>query len=97
MQLESTSVASHRQRILYEDARLAIEEEWQLACKEGRQPSTAKVLTRFLEIHPKLTRRTARLVCAIGLYHSPLASEQSKLKLLEVDADLRRWLEENPD
>jgi hypothetical protein len=97
MHLESTSAASRRQRILYEDARLGIEEEWQLAYREGRQPRTSAVLRRVLELNPKLTRRTARLVCAIGLYLSPLASEQSKLKLRAVDPDLRRWLETNLD
>jgi hypothetical protein len=67
MQLEPTSAVSNRQQILYEDARLAIEEEWQLAYREGRQPRTSAVLSRVLELNPELTRRTARLVCAIGL------------------------------
>jgi hypothetical protein len=97
MQSQSTSAAPTRQRILYEDARLAIEEEWQLAYREGRQPRTSAVLRRVLELNPKLTRRTARLLCAIGLYHSVLVSEKSKNQLLELDIDLRRWLEENPD
>ena len=61
------------------------------------KPVDGTEVDSFLAIHPKLPRRTARLLCAIGLYHSVLVSEKSKNQLLELDIDLRRWLEENQD
>jgi hypothetical protein len=99
MQRDDTAAFSKRQEISFENLSamtLSLFEEWYDAEKEGREPQVSEALRRFRLSNP-MSQSTARLVCAIALYQSAFVSVKSKAKLLEVDAELRQRLEENPE
>jgi hypothetical protein len=101
MQLEPTSAVSRRQQILFSDVHavtLCIHIEYWRAEAEGREPQVSAVLDRFLDFNAgRLNRATARLLVAIVLYRSSLVDEKTRAALLEIDAELRQWLAENPE
>ena len=101
MQLEPTSAVSRRQQILFSDVHavtLCIHIEYWRAEAEGREPQVSAVLDRFLEVNPSgLDRATARLLVAVVLYQSSLVDDKTRAALLEKDAELRQWLQDNPE
>jgi hypothetical protein len=99
MQRDDTAASSKRQEISFEDLSvmtLALFEEWYDAEKEGREPQVSEALRRFRLSNP-MSQSMARLVCAIALYQSAFVSDKSKAQLLEMDTELRQWLQENPE
>jgi hypothetical protein len=99
MQRDDTASSSNRQEISFEDVAemtLLLLEEHYDAEKDGREPHVNEALRRFLLGNP-MSQSTARLLCAIALYRSAFVSAEKKAQLLEMDTELRAWLEENPE
>jgi hypothetical protein len=101
MQSQSSAAAPKRKEVSFEDvhaATLCVHIEYWRSEAEDREPQVSAVLDRFLEVNPSgLDRATARLLVAVVLYQSSLVDDKTRAALLEKDAELRQWLQDNPE